>query len=188
MKLSIKVAQYRHRLLRWCSASYRAHDAVVSDRERWRVQCVTAGNDLSDARSQIRVLNESIEKLHAQVRAYSESCDSVNRQLAAERALRQSADARAERYHEELVETLKASANWSTKSLNRRSMYPEVDTPEPEQMEQKPPEAFRPKPFARQVAKQVTDSTLRAVLEDIRNGRADEVQIGQVGPEFTSAG
>ncbi len=187
-RLQATLARWRHRLLRRLSASYRDHLSICSDREHWRVECIKVGNALSAEHLRTTELRAEVDKLQKHIDLLKTSHEAALLQLSAEPALRQSADARADRYHGELLDVLKASANWSTKSLNRRSMYPEVETPDPVPEDKPVLEAIRPKPFARQVGRQVTDATLRQVLEDIRTGLAQEETIGQVGPEFTSAG
>lgn len=177
MTFRIKLAQWKHRLLRACSKSYREHDAIVSDRDKWRRDCVNAGNESSELRGKLRVADTAAAELRDRLKLAIAAQENATAQLIAERALRQAADERAERYHGELTDSLKSAANWSSKALNRKSMFSEVDAPEPEApAEAKPSEPIRPKPFARSVAQHQSHDALLKMLEDMRN----------VGPEFST--
>lgn len=176
MTLRIKLAQWKHRLLRACSQSYRDHDVIVSERDRFRTMMAIANAQIHTAELNIGELKKQLADVGDRLKLAIAAQENATQQLIAERALRQAADERAERYHGELTDSLKSAANWSSKALNRKSMFSEADAPEEPATESKPSEPIRPKPFARQVAQQQTHAELMKMLEDMRN----------VGPEFTA--
>jgi len=107
-------------------------------------------------------------------------------QLIAERELRRAAEERADRYHEELLAALKAQVDWYARGI-RKPVYG-ADEP---QHEAKQPEPINPKPMARQRAAQVTNETLKSLLDDLRAGSgtgvAPDISFGAtVGPELSS--
>lgn len=178
--IRIQIAQWKCRLLRACSKSYRAHESVIADRDHFRMM-----KSISDAKAQTAEMNiaglkDQIAELRDRLKIAIAAQENATQQLIAERALRHAADERADRYHGELADSLKAAANWSTKALNRKSMFSEVDAPEPEPIADTKHEAIRGKPMARNVAAQQTHSELLSMLDDIRKGEI------HVGPEFTT--
>lgn len=178
--IRIQIAQWKCRLLRACSKSYREHETVVFDRDHWRRECVVEGNNSSELRSKLRESEADIAELRDRLKLAIAAQENATQQLIAERALRHAADERADRYHGELTDSLKSAANWSTKALNRKSMFSEVDAPETEPTSETKHEAIRSKPMARNVAAQQTHSELEAMLKSIREGEI------HVGPEFTT--
>ena len=179
--LLVKIAQYQHRLLRLCSSSYRSHLLIVAERDRCRWDLTTVKNELAARITEINDLRADHDDLEIRLKDVMQMQEAAEKQLVAERALRQSADLRADRYHAELLETLKQTANWTSKSINRRAIFGDVadDTePPPAKLTEMKP----PKQMARQAAAAVTNATLKSLLDDIRAGRVEEE--GQVGPEF----
>lgn len=178
MRLSIRVALVQHRLLRLFSKTYREHDTVVSDRERWRRECVVAGNEKSEALAKAREAGEVAAGLRERLKIAVEAQQKAAEQLISERALRQSADDRAERYHSELVEALKKNADWLAVGLRG----PVFGARAPEKDRDDSPVDVPAKQSARRVAQQETHATLAAMMDRIRSG-PDEVHVG---PEFTT--
>jgi hypothetical protein len=98
-------------------------------------------------------------------------------QLIAERALRQAAEERADRYHGELIEALKQNTDWFARGFyHRKPMFGAPDAPSESKSAEIPS-----KPTARREAQKITNETLRDVLSRIR---AEEE--APVGPEFTT--
>jgi len=173
-RLKIRWSAFKHRLLCWCSESFRDHDAVMrklsmarDDRSALEAKLIVATRELSECRSQLNLSNEAQQNATAQ--------------LIAERALREAADERAERYHEELVSTLKQTNNWSALAVSRKPIFRDIATPEPEPAIDKPIEAIRPKAMARQVASDITQKTVTDWLNELRGA-----ETPHVGPEFTT--
>src|SRR5690349_19845602 len=115
-RLKIRWYTFKHRLLCWCSESFRDHDAVMrklsmarDDRSALEAKLTIATRELGECRSQLSLSNEAQHNATAQ--------------LLAERALREAADERAERYHEELVSTLKQTNNWSALAVSRKPIF-----------------------------------------------------------------
>ena len=158
-----RLNRWKHELLKFCSTSYSEHTSVVAEAERLRKEC---------------------EDLHERLKHAISAQESAAQQLIAERALRQAADERADKYHEELTNALKANVDWLARGLyHRRPMYgvgAPPDEPSTERSDPKP--LLHEKPMARQVAKQTTNATLAGLLEEIRMGHDQ----AQVGPEFTT--
>lgn len=136
--------------------------------------------------AELSALRLEVETLKSSLRESQEAQERSALQLVAERALRQSAEARSEKYHDELVAAIKASANWASKNVNRRAIFSDVDSPEPEPEPRQVAPIGRGKQFAREVGRQVTDKTLSGLLQEIREQR--EPESDQVGPEFSSVG
>lgn len=178
--IRIQIAQWKCRILRACSKSYREHEGVVFDRDNWRGECAIERNRSSELREKMRAAEADAADLRDRLKLAIAAQENATQQLIAERALRHAADERADRYHGELTDSLKSAANWSTKALNRKSMFSEVDAPEAEPIADAKHEAIRSKPMARNVAAQQTHSELEAMLKSIREGEI------HVGPEFTT--
>ncbi len=194
-RLSIWFEQRRHRLLMFLSPTYREFESIRLDRDRWKRECVAEGNKVTAALRETEKIRKGAEDLHARLQKSQDAQEQATRQLLSERTLRQTADSRASQYHAELVAALKASANWASKNVNRRAMYSDVNTPDLDlDLDEKKPAGPEPvgrvKPFARDISRRVTDQTLAALLDDVRAGDRNAAldDIGQVGPEFSSAG
>lgn len=127
--------------------------------------------EISDLRDRLKLAVEAQQK--------------ASEQLIAERALRQAADERAERYHEQLTEALKSNVDWLARGLyHRRPMFG-VGAP-PDAPQESKPVALPVKRMARGVVRendQQVNQSLRELLEQIRNG-AEEMPVG---PEFTTS-
>lgn len=181
MRLSLHLARLQHRMLRFCSKSYRDHDVVVADRERWRRECVVAGNSVTDALARARQAEESAAELRERLKLAIEAQQGAAEQLIAERALRQSAEERAERHHVELTEALKSSVDWLARGLyHQRPMFG-VGAPPDEPRHEPPVDISVKKPMARRVAQEQTNGTLKEMLDSIRGADGPPV-----GPEFTT--
>jgi hypothetical protein len=178
MRLAIRVALFKHKLLRLCSKSYRQHDAVVSDCERWRRQYIDEKNAASVSQSKAREVEVDAASLRDRLKVAIEGQQRAAEQLIAERALRQAADERSEQYHAELVDALKANADWLAVGLRK----PVFGVVQQESREDKPVE-LPVKKSGRRVAQEVTNETLSKMWDDLRNGTAPEVPVG---PEFTT--
>lgn len=184
---SVKVQQWKHRVLCRVSGLYRDASAVRTDRDKWRRECIEEGNRLSTTQQTLRTTEKHLEESKSRLRLATDTQDSLGRQLTAERALRESAESRAAQYHDELVLALKHESDWFAVGVvggQRRPIHGTVTyqpPPEPE----KEKEAIRPKPMARQAAADITNKTLQALLADIRNGQDQDQEI-PIGPEFTT--
>ena len=162
-----RINLWKHELLKFCSESYREHAAMVAESSRLREEC---------------------KNLHERLKHAISAQESAAQQLIAERALRQAADERADRYHEELTNALKANVDWLARGLyHRRPMYGVGAPPDEPSTERSDPKSLmHEKPMARQVSKQTTNATLAGLLEEIRMGHDQGYDQAQVGPEFTT--
>ena len=151
---------------------------------------MTESNKVSSLTHDMSVMRKAAEELRVRIQRSQESQEQATRQLLSERTLRQSAETRADNYHAELVAALKMSANWSSKSVNRRAIYTDIDSPDPEPEARQTTPIGRGKPLARDRAREVTDKTLASLLEEVRaserNAALEFPLVGQVGPEFGS--
>ncbi len=179
MRLAIHAALIKHKLLRLCSESYRQHDAVVSDCERWRRQYIDEKNAASVSQSKARQVETESAGLRDRLKIAIEAQQKATEQLIAERALRQAADERSEQYHAELVEALKANADWLAVGLRK----PVFGVVQQESREDKPID-LPVKKSGRRVAQEITNETLAKMWDGMRNaGTEDEPPVG---PEFTT--
>lgn len=177
-RLYFRLLAWKHRALRFLSKSYRDHDAVVSDRERWRRECIDAGNKLAAMHNDARDLEAELADTRNRLKLAIEAQQKAAEAVLVERALRQGADERASRYHDELTDALKRSADWAC--VGRRGpMYGSGPAEEaPVQ-----PQAMPSKPMARTVAQNGTNETLLNMLADLRNGLNADTPVG---PEFAT--
>jgi hypothetical protein len=143
-------------------------------------ECNDARREADELRFHVVELEAEIDELRDRLKLSIEAQQKASEQLIAERALRQSADERADRYHNELRDDLRCAANWGAKALNRKSMFGELDAPADEPKGK--PVEIPAKRMARNVAQDMTSDTLKDLLKDIRSG----VQEVPVGPEFTT--
>lgn len=188
LRLSVKVQQWKHRVLCWVSKLYREADVVRTDRDRWRRECVEEGNRLNLSRGTISELKDECGQLKQRLKLSDDTQDALGRQLSSERALRESAESRASQYHNELVLALKHESDWFAVGVaggHRRPIHGTVVyTPPDDEEDKKANDPIRPKPTARQAAATQTHKTLTDLLADIRAGYTGEAD--QVGPEFTT--
>jgi hypothetical protein len=131
-----------------------------------------------------------ISDLRGRLALSIEAQQKASEQLIAERALRQSSDERADRYHEELTDALKSNVDWLARGLyHRRPMFG-VGAPPDEPKQESKPQAMPGKRMAREIAREiaretdkgVTNEVLADMLAQIRNG----AEAMPVGPEFTT--
>ena len=179
-----RVIRWKHQLLKLCSKSYREHDAQVARMHELRTKAAEANISAAKAGHDATAVRIECTDLRERLKHAISAQESAAQQLIAERALRQAADERADKYHEELTNALKANVDWLARGLyHRRPMYgvgAPPDEPSTERSDPKP--LLHEKPMARQVAKQTTNATLAGLLEEIRMGHEQT----QVGPEFTT--
>lgn len=186
-RFGARVFVWERRLLKFCSKSYREHDAMVSRMHVLRTEAAIANTATSKLDSEASVLRLECSDLRERLKIAIAAQESAAQQLIAERALRQAADERSERYHEQLTDSLKSNVDWLARGLyHRRPMFGVGAPPDEPSTERGDPEQIWNKPMARAVARKAQDSTLRKLYEDIRAGHAGITQEPQVGPEFTT--
>lgn len=115
--------------------------------------------------------------LKARLELAIEAQESAAQQLLSERALRQAAEERADRYHAETLEALKSQTDWLARGLYHRRPVYGVGAPPDAPESTKPAEPIPTKPNARTVARDISNKTLADLWENIRS----------VGPEFTAS-
>lgn len=135
-----------------------------------------------------RALEDESAELSERLALAQDASTSATQQLIAERSLRQAADERAERYHEQLVDALKENANWLASSMSRRPIHGGIASPEQPVQQQTPGELkeMPSKRHAREVARDTSQRTMEQMIADMnaRHG-AGEVPPPE-GPEFTT--
>lgn len=175
-RFQARISIWKHRLLCHVSKAYRDLDAIMSDREKWRRDAVKADMALAARISELAELKDRLKSaLEAQ--------ESATAQLIAERALRQSAQEQADRYHHELTDSLKSAANMAAQVAFRRPMFGDAAM-EPESQEPSNRPSIHQKRMARSVVSEVTNTTLKNLLDEIRAGNIPDEQ--PIGPEFST--
>jgi hypothetical protein len=186
-RLTIKLSQWRRRLLLLCSGSYRKHDSIV---EQLRIARIELAQCREDFGRQLRRADELLkegQQLSERLSLALAAQESATSQLIAERALRQAAEDRADQYHQELTEALKSSTNWTCRAMGKKAMFAEVSGPEPEPVAEKRSETLgSPKVMARQEASRITNATFAELWDDLRKN-SNYSPEEQIGPEASSA-
>jgi hypothetical protein len=155
-------------------------------RTRFSLWLSQSAREASELRCRVGEMETDLADLRGRLSLSIEAQQKASEQLIAERALRQAADERADRYHAELTEALKSNVDWLARGLyHRRPMFG-VGAPPDEPKQESKPQAMPGKRMAREVAREtdkgVTNEVLADMLAQIRNG----VESMPVGPEFTT--
>ena len=163
-RLATRWAQFKHRCLCRVSKLYRAHNTVVDERERWRREACEQTIRVESHLRTIADLRDQLATARSQADKSSMAYEQALRDLQTERSLRQSADARADQFHRDCLESYKAHADWMAAGLTRRPIFtkPALDADKPDH------KSINPKPTARSIARQIENEMLAKLYDDIQ--------------------
>lgn len=179
-----RIIVWKHKLLSLCSKSYREHSATVSRMHAFRTEACEANVAAAKSAAEAARLGAENADIRERLKLAISAQESAAQQLIAERALREAAEQRSEKYHDQLTDSLKSNVDWLARGLyHRRPMFGVGAPPDEPSTERGDPKQVWSKPMARGVAKTLTNETLSGLLEEIRNGHVSEPQVG---PEFTT--
>lgn len=168
-RFSARLLQWKHKALKFCSKLYRESDELNHICSVQQQEVFGARFELEKAQKHVAELQKQAEQRERTLAASEEARQNALKELMAERALRNAAEERAERYHEEALAATKDLADWFARTMNRRPVFGKQ--PEPEA---KPAATIPSKQTARERAQKIENDTLRSLAEEIHQLRQEE--------------